>query len=122
MGNTALHTACLTNDSISVVQLLAAPGVDVNARDKEGMTPIMVSTRYCSVEALKLMLEDPRVDLDVREKNEMSLEELLDLNITFTTAENINKCREMIKEEKNRRKNNCVEQGQNRTEDVSDVN
>ena len=39
-GGTPLHAACVRNLHEIVKKLLASPGIDVNARDKLGDTPI----------------------------------------------------------------------------------
>jgi len=59
---TALHCA-VKNSQIDVVKLLmATDGIDVNAKDDQDETPLFRAT---TMEMLEVLLEDPRVNLDV---------------------------------------------------------
>lgn len=65
-GDTALHFAARRRDGTELVQmLLEHGGVDVNKRNREGMTPLAIAAGkgYTNTEVLKLLLE--RQDVDV---------------------------------------------------------
>jgi len=67
MGATPLHCACWKNDSQAAAMLLSMPDIEVNPlidmKEFDGWTPIMVAAAWCHVQALRIMLEDERVDL-----------------------------------------------------------
>jgi len=68
--STPLAYACGEKNNIQAVKmLLEAPGILVNIRDVYGRTPIMIALASCSRESLKLLVGDPRVDLDKRIKS-----------------------------------------------------
>ncbi|KAI0388568.1 ankyrin repeat-containing domain protein [Xylariaceae sp. FL0594] len=47
---------------IAVLLLLQHPSVDVNLRDSEGLTPILVAVRYAQLAVIERLWDDPRVD------------------------------------------------------------
>merc|ERR1712087_679688 len=61
-----LHYACKYNNSHAVALLLAMQGIKVNTRDMNGDTPIVLAAWCASVEALRIMLGDSRVDVEAR--------------------------------------------------------
>ena len=58
-----------------VRRILAIPGVDVEAREARGWTPVMVAMRYGSKEVVRAIVEV--VDLDTRDKQGRSLEDMI---------------------------------------------
>ncbi|XP_067678312.1 uncharacterized protein [Haliotis asinina] len=56
-GETALHLACMKNQIVKLKQLLAVPGVDVNARDHAGWTPLHEACNKGNVECVDLLLK-----------------------------------------------------------------
>ena len=81
-GKTALHFAIEKGREAALSLLLAAPGVDLNARDGAGWnetlgsTPIQDAIHYCNVEAVRLMASVAEVDLDVKNSRGEGLEDL----------------------------------------------
>ena len=80
-GWNPLYTAVSFNkyNVYAVSRLLASSGIQVNCTTTCGMTPLMLSARICHVEALKVMLEDPRVVLDIKDEAGDGLEEVVGL-------------------------------------------
>jgi len=58
-GETALHRACINNQHDKVVQLLAIPGVDPNAGDNAGWTPLSEACNLGHVDCVKELLKLP---------------------------------------------------------------
>ncbi|XP_046578028.1 LOW QUALITY PROTEIN: uncharacterized protein LOC124285806 [Haliotis rubra] len=56
-GETALHLACMKNHIAKLKQLLAVPGVDVNAPDHAGWTPLHEACNKGHVECVDLLLK-----------------------------------------------------------------
>ncbi|HOD15534.1 MAG TPA: ankyrin repeat domain-containing protein [Spirochaetota bacterium] len=54
-GGTVLHEAAASSDT-ALIKLLIARGADVNARDREGWTPLMHAADSCCPEAAALLL------------------------------------------------------------------
>jgi len=128
-GCTPLHAACGYNNGQGLAQLLATPGIELNAKAKYGITPIMYSAAVGGKETLKLMLADLRVDIDIKGNSGKGLEEIVGNFGCKAIAKK--ECLEMIEQERRRRqnigmeerqkcnKNNTVESVQN-LEDVRD--
>ena len=55
-GESKLHRACITNNIPQVKQLLATPGVNVNAADNYGWTALHECCNHGHVECVKLLL------------------------------------------------------------------
>ena len=109
-GWTPLHNACKYNRHQMISELLAIPGVDVNVRGRDGETPVMMlSARACREETFKLMLEDTRVNLDVKDEIGRGLEVLTGL---LGSSETKQKRLEMINKERRKRENDKLEQEQ----------
>ena len=76
-GSTALHVACAHGDRPDMLgKVLAAPGLLMNERDIEGWTPIMLAVAKGRTDAVRLMVAVNEVDLDVRDNDGKTLEEL----------------------------------------------
>ena len=73
---TALHFACGNGSLASLSKLLAAPGLQLNERNDKGWTPIMEAIRCGKTDAVLQMAAVREVDLDVKDKEGRSLEEL----------------------------------------------
>ena len=73
---TALHTACLFFNEAILHKLLATPGLLLNEKNWLGETPIMSAARLGRVGAVKLMAAKEQVDLDLRDIQGRSLEEM----------------------------------------------
>jgi hypothetical protein len=76
-GLGALHTACRFNIGSAVSDLLRHPGIDVNNQTVLGSTPLMVSVKYASKQAVQILIRDKRVDLDVVDNHQRSLEDVI---------------------------------------------
>merc|ERR1712112_152402 len=63
-GNTALHVAVKHNNVNAVEELVKVEGVDINAANNEGETPVMVAVGYLHQEVISILLKDLRVNLD----------------------------------------------------------
>ena len=74
--STALHHACSCGSLASLSKLLAAPGVKLNERDLLSNTPIMWAIRGRKTEAVLQMAAVRDVDLDVKDNEGESLEDL----------------------------------------------
>merc|ERR1719203_1847693 len=57
--------------------LLEHPDVDVNARNKDGLTAIMWAAKKYRIESLELLLDHPEIDLDIRTNNGRGLAEMV---------------------------------------------
>jgi ankyrin repeat protein len=60
-----LHMACRLNLPTVVSRLLRYPGINVNLREEEGRTAFSASCKYGSLDAVKLLLLDNRVDMNI---------------------------------------------------------
>jgi Ankyrin repeats (3 copies) len=71
---TPLHRAAYAfpNGWHEIPALLAAPGVDVNARADRGRTPFLVAAAAGNVAAMRLLQADVRVDITLRDKQDMN--------------------------------------------------
>ena len=77
-GSTALHVACAHGDRPDMLgKVLAAPGLLMNERDNGGWTPIMLAVAKRRTDAVRLMVAVNEVDLDVRDDDGRTLEELV---------------------------------------------
>ena len=63
-GTTALHIACHHNHHKIVSTLLSHPDIDVNPVNSFGFTPFLNACQKKSVETLKVLLRDFRVEID----------------------------------------------------------
>merc|ERR1719319_261310 len=75
---TALHYACRRNNPTVVTKLLEHTGLDCNLRDDEGNSPLMLAVTESSqnVETVRQLVADERVDLDIRDRDGRTLEEM----------------------------------------------
>ncbi|XP_074642713.1 uncharacterized protein LOC141899964 isoform X2 [Tubulanus polymorphus] len=55
-GETKLHVACRRNNFCKVKELLTIPGIDINAKDNAGWTPLHEACNHGSTECVKLLL------------------------------------------------------------------
>jgi len=74
-GWTALHWACGNESLASLSKLLAAPGVQLNKKNDNSDTPIMMAIRWGRTEAVLQMAAVREVDLDVKDNQGRSLQE-----------------------------------------------
>jgi ankyrin repeat protein len=51
-GNTALHNACLFNKKGCVTELVKTSGVNVNARNNSGETPLWIASFNCHLDSI----------------------------------------------------------------------
>jgi len=66
---TALHNACFSRLDSILPTLLAHPGIDVNLKSSYRETPLLVACANGSAECVRLLLEDPRVALNVVDRH-----------------------------------------------------
>ena len=55
-GLSALHTACRFNIPGAIFDLLKHRDIEVNLRSSHGSSPVMVAVKYCSKEALEILI------------------------------------------------------------------
>ena len=58
-GETPLHRACILNQPGRIVQMLAVPGVEPNARDNVGWTPLSEACNRGHVDCVRELLRLP---------------------------------------------------------------
>ena len=76
-GWTALHQATIHNNFEGVQMLLADPRLNThNHKDKYGKRPVMTAMALKHVKALRELVAHPSVDLDTRDVQGRSLEDL----------------------------------------------
>jgi len=79
MGNdiTPLHVACIS-DNVSVIRQLTSMArlTSLNARTREGWTPLMAAVANGNEGAARVMLEVPGIDLNAKDGNGRSIVEL----------------------------------------------
>ncbi|XP_050401967.1 SMC5-SMC6 complex localization factor protein 1 [Patella vulgata] len=56
-GETPLHVACIKNDVRRLKQLLAVPGINVNAADNYGWSPLHEACNHGNIECAELLLK-----------------------------------------------------------------
>ena len=59
-GDTVLHTAAMLHVSTNVMRMLTLNGADINARNKEGVTPLEIAVQKQNLNTVKLLPEDLR--------------------------------------------------------------
>ena len=75
-STTALHWAANAENVEAVRLILADPRLNtVNHKNRIGQTPVMIAMRYNKVNALRLLVAHPSVDLDTRDGEGKSLED-----------------------------------------------
>jgi len=60
---TALHAASFSGHLEIVKNLLAHPGININAQDRNGVTAISFGCRFGCESVIQVLLKDPRVDV-----------------------------------------------------------
>jgi len=68
MGITPLHDACSKGHTAVVRALLSAPGIDVNAMNKNGSTPLHSACQFGHTAEVQALLDAPEVDLNVAKR------------------------------------------------------
>jgi len=110
-GQTPLHYICseiaCDYNPEAIGKLLAVPDIRVNERGYNSLTAIMEAAKHGQTKALKTLLEDSRVDLNLKDKDGRSLEELVAVT-SFIDVEHLETI-VLIKEEKHRRENDMIE-------------
>lgn len=71
-GNTLLHIA----GDPELLRNLMDSDAEINAVNERGFTPLMLASKYGRIEAVKVLYEDPRVDLQIREARGLTAVEL----------------------------------------------
>ena len=74
-NSTALHYVCGSSNLAILKKLLTVPGLLLNEKSNNGLVPIAWAIRFGNVEAVRLMVAVPEVDLEVMDKQGRSLEE-----------------------------------------------
>ena len=109
-GRVALHTAAQKNDQEALRILLSLPGIDPNKRTNQGLTPVLLAADRGKAEALEVLLDDHRVDTEACDKEDQSLEEIVNTSRNITTDFERNKTRSIL-EQFRRRQNQPSEGG-----------
>ena len=79
---TALHHAVYENNVEGVQLLLADPRLNTaNQKDEDGSAPTMLALRRNSLDVLRELVAHPSVDLDTRDEDGLTLEEVARLAI-----------------------------------------
>ena len=76
-GQTALHTAARFDIPEAALDLLRRSDVDTNLRSDLGSSPAMVATKYASKETLSVLTMDPRVRMDVVDKQKRRMKDVV---------------------------------------------
>jgi len=108
-GITSLHMACYMDNVAVARKLLSIPGINVNASanssKSSSITPIMTAAANCSLRTLKLMLDDLRVDLDVRDEEGRALLDQVGRKATFKKTKNVPMAKKLLAEARRKREN-----------------
>ena len=76
-GLTALALACIKGQPEIVSRLLAHPGLTcLNALATGGFTPLMLAVSYGSLDCVRELVEQPGVELEARDEDGKSLEDM----------------------------------------------
>jgi ankyrin repeat protein len=94
---TPLHVACRMDMPKAVEELLKIDGIDLSAKTRYGRTAFMLAIRCCSVESLKVIMEDSRFYLDSLESVEKIIGTVNNRYGMMCKENEINKIRELIK-------------------------
>lgn len=76
-GQSALHTAARFNIPEAAVDILQRSDVDFNLRSSLGSSAAMVAAKYASKETLNVLINDPRVRLDVVDNKKRKMEDVI---------------------------------------------
>ena len=76
-GQTALHIAARFNIKEAATDILRRFDVFTNLRSDLGSSPAMVATKYASKETLSVLSMDPRVMMDVVDKQDRELKDVI---------------------------------------------
>jgi len=95
-GWTALHVACDCDNAWALQGLLQVRGIDVNVQDIDGDTPIMIAAKSCRAEPLKLLKDDHRVDMEIRNNEGLRMVDVV--GFYGIGAEGQSECLEIIEE------------------------
>eukprot|EP00092_Neocalanus_flemingeri_P075701 GFUD01093827.1.p1 GENE.GFUD01093827.1~~GFUD01093827.1.p1 ORF type:complete len:670 (+),score=186.86 GFUD01093827.1:170-2011(+) len=99
-GRTILHSATGTNEKAIVRKILSHPDIEVNPTSNKGLTPVMEATKNGKIESLQILLEDGRVDLDVEDEDEKTIENMLAKDLA---PHEIVRAKELFKEARTRK-------------------
>lgn len=80
-GRTALMLASKADYGSETVQMLLDAGADPNAQNKDGWTALMYAVDYGTIKVLKILLQDKRVKLDIKNKNGQDFYDMASDNI-----------------------------------------
>ena len=67
-NDTALHFACILKNHRAVTRLCSVPGVQLNAVNDDGWTPLLSAVTGGSVNVIKFLVQVPGVELNVKDK------------------------------------------------------
>ena len=103
-GSTPLINAIRYKEIDIIRQLLMIDAVDVNNTNNEGMTPLIAATDNGCIEAVKLLLEQKNIRLDIKAENKTALQwaqENEDYEIEYLITKRILQDQMMLLYEKN---------------------
>ena len=97
-GRVALHTAVQRNDQEALRILLSLQGVDPNKCTTKGLTPALLAADGGKAEALEVLLDDHRVEPDACDKEDRSLEEIVNTSRNITNDLVRNKTKSVVEQ------------------------
>lgn len=75
--NTPLHSACSHNQYTNIKKLLAHPDIKPNMQNIEGDTPLMFALIFGNYECVRVLLQDPKVDITLKDKKGRTAQEMV---------------------------------------------
>ncbi len=97
-GATPLHIAAISNQA-EVIEFLLAKGADANTRagDVNGSTPLIWATAFGKYEAVKMLIETGKADVNALDNNKTTALDALAVDLSFGTDPTISADKPKIK-------------------------
>lgn len=64
--------AAAVHNNIPLLDILCESGIDINCQDNEGNTPLMLAVIYCSLEFIKIIINDIKLDINKQNNTKTS--------------------------------------------------
>ena len=103
-GLAALHTAARFDVVEAAEDLLAVPAVLPNLLTALGSSPLAVAAKYCSTGVVRLLVQDSRVELDSRDCQGRTADEVVGAALAAPDRQQRENILQIIREERERRK------------------